>query len=420
MTTIDHDVAPGPLSRCQICGSADLELVLDCGHQPLCDTLLTQAMLREPETYFPLRLNRCLECGLAQLDYVVDGKIVFHPDYPYRSGITKELAEYQRAISTDLITRHRLKRGDLVVDIGSNDGTLLSGFRDLGMRVLGVEPTNIAKVARRAGISTLQSFFTEALAREILRDRGPAKLITATNVFAHMAPLGEVMRGIKALLARDGVFMTESHYLLNVVDTGQYDTIYHEHIRTYCLKPLVQLFRQYTMDVFDVRCVSRYGGNIRVSACNEGAHSVEPEVAAQLRVEEEFGLFRPEVYARFRDRAHRSRDALVEFAQRAKREGKRLVGNSCPGRCSTLLNFCGIGVDLMPYIAEQPTSLKLGLHLPGRHIPIVENTILAREQPDYVVLLAWHYAEPIAAYLRARGVKSTLVQPLPDVVVLSK
>lgn len=415
---IDHDVSPGPLHRCQICGSEHLELVLDCGHQPLCDSLLTKEMLSQPETHYPLRLNRCIECGLAQLDYVVDGAVVYHPDYPYRSGITAELATYQRAMSSDLIARLGLEASSLVVDVGCNDGTLLSGFRHHGMRALGIEPTNIARFAREAGIETIQTFFTESLARDIARDYGKAQLMTMTNVFAHMAPLGEAMRGIKALLDAKGVFVTESHYLLDVVATGQYDTIYHEHIRTYCLAPLVHLFGQYDMDVFDVRCVDRYGGNIRVSACHKGARPVLDSVGKQLAAEKAAGLFETGSYVRFRDRVNRSRDELMELAYRAKREGRSFVGNSCPGRASTLLNYCGMSIDLMPYIAEQPTSLKLGLHLPGKHIPVVENTILAREQPNHVVLLAWHYAEPIARYLRERGVKSTLIQPLPDVKIL--
>lgn len=413
-----HDAQPGALERCQICGSNHLELVMDVGHQPLCDTLLSPEMLNQPETYYPLRLNRCLECGLAQLDYVVDGAVVFHPGYPYRSGITRELSEYQGAMSQDLIERHALDKGSFVIDIGSNDGTLLSGFKGRGMRVLGVEPTNISRIAVEAGVETLQSFFNEAVAQSIAKDFGRPKLITATNVFAHIASLGEVMRGIKSLLDSNGIFVTESHYLLNVVETGQYDTIYHEHIRTYCLKPLVRLFEQYDMTVFDVQCVSRYGGNIRVSVCHKGARSISPSVARQVEIEEKAGLFDPKIYQRFRNRAYKSRDDLMTMAYDAKHSGKQFVGNSCPGRCSTLLNFCGMSRDLMPYIAEQPTSLKIGYHLPGRHIPVVDNSILALTQPDYVVLLAWHYAEPIQRYLHERGVRSTLIKPLPEVEVL--
>ncbi len=415
----DHDVAPGPLTRCQISGSSDLELIIDLGCQPLCDSLLTREQLAQPETHYPLRLFLCPELGLAQLDYVVDGSVVYHPDYPYRSGITKELAVYQRAFADGIVRELAVPRGSLCVDVGSNDGTLLTGFKLQGMRALGIEPTNIAKIARdENGIETLQSFFTESLARDIVKDYGRAKVITATNVFAHMAPLGEVVRGIRALLDDDGVFVTESHYLLDVIEKGQFDTVYHEHIRTYSLKSLVTLFSYYGMEVFDVRRADRYGGNIRAYVARKGTRPIAPAVPALLALEVERGLFDPKTYVRFRSRVENSRDMLMTLAYRAHQSGLAFVGNSCPGRCSTLLNYYGVTRDLMPLIAEQPTSLKLGLYLPGKHIPVVDNRVLIDEQPDYVVLLAWHYAIPIAEQLRARGLKSKLVVPLPDMHIM--
>lgn len=415
----DHDVAPGALTRCQITGSENLELIIDCGHQPLCDSLLTTEELREPETYYPLRLLMCPESGLAQIDYVVPGEVVYHPDYPYRSGITKELEVYQRAFASGIVKELGIEQGSLCVDIGSNDGTLLTGFKQLGMRALGVEPTNIAKIARVENqIDTIQSFFTEELAKQMVRDYGHAKVVTATNVFAHMATLGEVMRGICQLLDRDGVFITESHYLLDVIEKNQFDTVYHEHIRTYSLRSLVTLFAYYDMDVFHVQRADRYGGNIRAYVARKGVRKGTAAVDDLLTLEVERGLFEPATYVAFRNRVNEARDQLMELAYSARRRGQRLVGNSCPGRCSTLINYYGITRELMPYLAEQPTSLKLGLHLPGKHIPVVPNQRLIDEQPDYVVLMAWHYAEPIAKQLRARGLKSKFVTPLPNFEIL--
>ena len=415
----DHDVNPSPLERYQISGSSNLELIIDLDCQPLCDSLLTREQLLQPEATYPLRLYLCPESGLAQLDYVVDGSVVYHPEYPYRSGITKELEVYQRAFAKGVVDELAVPKGSLCVDIGSNDGTLLTGFKLQGMRALGVEPTNIAKIAREEnGIETLQQFFTEALAKNIIKDYGKAKVITATNVFAHMAPLGEVVRGICALLDDDGVFITESHYLLDVVEKGQFDTVYHEHIRTYSLKSLVTLFGYYGMDVVDVRRADRYGGNIRAYVARKGSRPIAPAVPALLALEVERGLFDPKTYVKFRARVEKSRDELMTLAYQAHQKGLSLVGNSCPGRCSTLLNYYGMTRDLMPYLAEQPTSLKLGLYLPGKHIPVVNNQRLIDEQPDYVVLLAWHYATPIAEQLRARGLKSKLVVPLPDVKLI--
>lgn len=416
---VDHDVLPGKLDRCQVCGNTELELVIDVGHQPLCDSLLSDEQLDRPEVYYPLRLLRCPCCTLTQLDHVVDGSVVYAPDYPYRSGVTAELRVYQEAFADSVIDKIGLPDTSLCVDIGSNDGTLLTGFKKNGMVVLGVEPTNIARIARSEnGIDTIQSFFTEALAREIIAEHGHAKVITTTNVFAHMAPLGEVMRGIATLMANDGVFITESHYLLDVLHGAQYDTIYHEHIRTYSLKSLVTLVEFYGMEVFHVQRADRYGGNIRAYVARKGTRPMDPSVSALLNLEQSEGLHSSEIYEKFRDDAYRSRDDLMEFAYWAKRNGHSFVGNSCPGRCSTLLNFCGMKPELLPYLAEQPASMKLGKYLPGLHQPIVENSILLREQPDFVLLLAWHYAKPISEQLRARGLKSKFVMPLPRFTVL--
>jgi hypothetical protein len=380
--------------------------------------LLRPEDLNKPEKHYPLRLFRCTVCANAQLDYIIDGSEVYYPEYPYRSGITREVNDYQQSMSADLIAKIGLAPGSLVVDIGSNDGTLLGGFKKLGMRALGIEPTNIGQIARDVGIETLQSFFTEAVAGDVRRDYGGAKLITATNVFAHMATLGEVMRGIVALLDENGVFVFENHYLLDVIEKNQYDTIYHEHVRTYCLRSIIKLFSYYGMEVYRVERVSRYGGNIRVFTSRKERRTIESSVRNLLDVEQQFGLYESAVYAAFRQRIEKTCDDLVRLAYRAKLEGALFVGKACPGRCSTLLNYCDLGTNVIPYIAEQHTSLKLGMLLPGKHIPIVKDEQLLKDQPDYIVILAWHYGEPIARILRDQmGLKSKLVLPLPTVTI---
>jgi C-methyltransferase C-terminal domain/Putative zinc binding domain/Methyltransferase domain len=416
---IDQDVQPGRLDRCQITGSSELNLVIDLGHQPPCDSLLTAEMLNQPEKAYPLRLMHCPESGLAQLDYVVDGSEIYYPDYPYRSGISRPLEVYQRAFADGIVKRFAISAGALCVDIGSNDGTLLTGFKRHGCRALGVEPTNIARIARSENdIETIQQFFTESLARDIVRDYGRARVITMTNVFAHMAPLGEVMRGLVQLLDSDGVFVTESHYLLDVLEKNQFDTVYHEHIRTYSLKSLLRLFSDYGMEVFDVERAERYGGNIRAYVARKGLYPVSAAVGELQALEERVGLHTQEAWSQFRRRVLDNRDRFMEFMYQTRRQGRSLIGNSCPGRASTLLNFYGVTPDLMPYIGELPTSLKLGLYLPGKHIPVVNNTRIVEEQPDYLILLSWHYMEPIVQRLRSEGVKSRLVIPLPEFKIL--
>jgi len=409
-----HFVKTGHISRCQVCDSDKLHLVIDLGHQPLCDSLLTKEQLNEPEMTYPLRFFWCENCSLAQIDYCVDGSTVYHPNYPYKSGVTKELVEYQHDMSRSLAAKYGIKESDLVVDIGSNDGTLLKGFKEAKAKVLGVEPTNIAKLANQDGIETIQEFFTEKLGKEMKERYGQASLILATNMFAHMATIGEVVSGIEALLKDDGVFISETHYLLDVINGGQFDTIYHEHLRTYSLKSLIKLFSYYNFTVTDVERGSRYGGNIRVHVTKGKDRPVSDNVKTLLALEESSGLNKLETYQKFAARVQQAKSDFVNFLRDAKAQGKSVIANSCPGRSVTLFNYYGIDSSLVPYITEQPASLKLGMYLPGKHLPVVNNEILIKEQPNYVILLAWHYAGPIMEQLRARGLRSDFIIPLPD------
>ena len=413
-----HMIKNGHLSKCQICNSEKLNLILDLGNQPLCDSLLSKEMLHSYEKTYPLRMLWCENCTLAQLDYCVDGTEVYHLDYPYRTGITKELVEYLNSMSDSLISKYHLSNEHLVVDLGSNDGTLLMGFKEKGIKVIGVEPTNISKIANENNIETVQEFFTTDVANNIKNKHGTASLILATNMFAHMATMGEVISGIESLLKPDGVFVFENHYLMDVIKGGQFDTIYHEHLRTYSLKSLVKLFSYYDLTVTDVERGSRYGGNIRVHVTKGKNKTVSKNVDSLLKLEEESGLYNLQTYRKFAERVKQAKKDFMSFLFDMKKEGKTIVGNSCPGRCVTLLNYYGVDLDLLPYIAEQPTSLKLNMFLPGKQIPIVNNEILIKEQPDYVVLLAWHYAKPIMEQLKERGLKSNFIIPLPDLTIL--
>lgn len=413
-----HFVKNGHQTRCQICNSDKLHLVLDLGHQPLCNTLLTTDALNQPEITYPLRMLWCQACTCVQLDYCVPGSQVYHPDYPYRSGITKELAEYQRKMSESLIKKYDLKSHDLVIDIGSNDGTLLSGFKNKGIRVLGVEPTNIANIAQSQGIDTIQEFFDIKLAKKIKQKYGQASLIITTNTFAHMQTIGEFIMGAYNLLKKDGVFINETHYLLDVIKSNQFDTIYHEHLRTYSLKAYVTLFNQYDFTVTDVERGERYGGNIRVFATKGKGRKMNLAVKELLQLEKQFVLGKLATYQKFAKRVKKARLQFMDFLISAKKAGKSVVGDACPARASTLLNYYGVDRQLLPYITEQPTSLKLNRYLPGKHIPIVNNQRLIDEQPDYVVILAWHYAQPIMRRLKARGLKSDFIIPLPEFKII--
>lgn len=419
MNKLNHDANLGKLDHCQITGSRNLFEAIDLGHQPPCSALLTDTTLREPETHYPLRLMVCPESGLGQLDYVVDGSILFPTEYSYRPGITPPLRDHLQSLANDIVAKLKTPAKSLCVDVGSNDGTLLSFFRNNGMRVLGVEPTNMAKVAsKELGVKTIQKFFTEAVAKDIVKKHGKVKIVTFTNVFAHMAPLGEVMRGVSRLLDKDGVVVTESQYLLDVFEGNQFDQIYHDHVRIYSLKSLVKLFPYYGMEVFDAKRTTGREGSIRVYAGWKGKHPINPEVKKLLQAEEKAGLFKPAAWAQFRKGVQKSKDRLLELAHKAKKEGLRFVADSSPTRGVVLMNYYGLDRSILPYVANLPGAEKNGKYMPGTHTPIVSNEILLKEKPDYIVILAWHYADFIIKNWRAKGLKSKFIIPLPEFKII--
>jgi hypothetical protein len=416
MKKIEHDVQPGKLDRCQITGSKNLFEAIDLGFQPSAGALLSKEDFYKSETHYPLRLMVCPESGLGQLDYVVDQKTLFSDtNYVYRTGISVPLREHLELVAGEVLLKASLPPKSLCIDIGSNDGTLLSFFKKHGMEVLGVEPTNMAKTAwKENGIKTIQAFFTEVIAKKIVKEHGKAKAITFTNVFAHMATLGEVMRGVSRLLDKEGVVMAESQYLLDVFEGNQFDEIYHEHVRIYSLKSLVKLFPYYGMEVFDARRVRTREGSIRVYAGWKGKHPVSPEVKKLLALEEKIGLFKPAAWGQFRKRVGNAREQLLDLAYKAKREGKTFVADSCPTRGVVLMNYYGLDKSLLPYIAQLPGTEKVGKYMAGTHNPIVSNEVLLKDKPDFVLILAWHYADYIIKNWRAKGLKSKFIVPLPN------
>lgn len=413
-----QNLSNGNQTYCQITKKKNLIEAIDLGYQPLADSLIEKKDLNKKEKKYPLKLFRSPMLGYAQLSYVVPGEKVYHPSYPYRPGITKEILVHYNDQVKENIKRLKLQKGDLVVDVGSNDGSLLYHYKKLNMNVAGVEPTNIANIANKNKIYTLKKFFNLSSSNEIIKLKGKAKLITSTNVFAHMSTLHDVMLGVLNLMDNDSYFIIENHYIKDILEYNQYDSIYHEHIRSYSLKSLIYLFKQYDLKVIDAVVVDRYNGSIKVTATNNLKLKANQRVDKLLKIEKEFGLFNTKVWNKFKSNVVQSKKNLRNMLIDLKSQGKRVVGNSCPARCSTLLNYCDIGVDLINYIAEQPTSLKLNKYLPGVKLPIINNKILFDEQPDYVLLLAWHLYKPIIKSLKAKGLKSKFIVPLPQPIII--
>ena len=413
-----HDLSIGLQTSCQLCGSIHLTLIIDLGHTPPCDSLLNKEQLNEPEKHYPLRLFKCDECDLVQIDYVVDPKVVFHNEYPYLGGITKTLANNLKNGAKKFVRDLNLPKDGLAVDLGSNDGTFLKGFKEEGMTVLGVEPTDIAKIATANGVNSIQEFFTEEVAKGIVKEHGKASILTAANMFAHVASLGDLMRGAEVLLEEGSYFVTESHYLLDIQDTLQFDSIYHEHLKSYSLKDLIFLFDCYDFTLVDAERIPNYGGSIRGYA-QKGKNGVQSKRLQELILkEQEANLYSMDTWADFNRKVFKARSDCRHFISNILNEGKSICGIGCPGRSSTLLSFYGLTSNEIPYIAEQSSCLKVGLYCAGQHIPVLDEEKMFDEQPDYALMLSWHYSDQIIENLRKKGLKSKIIIPLPELRII--
>ncbi len=413
-----HNFKPGKINKCQICGSINLVEVMKLGEQPLANSLIQDLSDENLVQKFPVNIIRCEDCSLLQIDYIVDQNKVYHPDYPYLPGITPTVDKEQKELCDYLCEKLNLKKNDLVVDIGSNDGSLLRYFKEQGLKTLGVEPTNIAQIACKNGIDTIQSFFNKEITDKIIAKNGKAKLLTSTNVFAHMSTLGDVMDGITNLIDDDGYYAFENHYILEILDKLQYDTFYHEHLRTYSLISLKKLFEMYNLCLFDAQIVSRYGGSIRCIVSKKEKKKTKRLV--ELLEKEKHALIDncEKTYKDFKSKVEKSKIDLMNLITNLKSDGKTVVAKSCPARAVVLLSYCGLNNKNLDYVAEQPTSLKLNYYIPGTNLKIIEDSILTKDEPDYILLLAWHLSKPIIDKWKKRGIKSKFIIPLPEVKIV--
>jgi len=397
---------------CQVCGFTQLEPILFLGYLPPVNTMNPLGEKPHEQKSYPAQLLFCPRCHLVQLGLIVDAGILFPPEYPYTSSTTKILRENFAELYREVQTVLDLKPNDLVVDIGSNDGNLLSNFKDRH-RVLGITPEEIGKIAIGRGIPTILNYFTGETVAEVLAQYGQAKLVTATNVFAHIEKVNDVVEGILQLLTADGVFISESHYLLALMETLQYDTIYHEHLRYYSLHSLQYLLEQHGLEVFHVKRIPTHGGSVRVYAARWGAYPVRESVSKLLAAEKPSVLDR-EALLGFRQRVMLSKLALISLLYELKRQGKRIYGISAPSRASTLINYTGIDEAILDNVLEIKGSHKIGKYVPGTLIPVIEESVLFEDQPDYALLLSWHIAEELMPKLRQKGFKGQFIVPLPE------
>jgi C-methyltransferase-like protein/methyltransferase family protein/putative zinc binding protein len=401
-----------PIESCQVCGHAPLDYVLSLGYMPPVNQMVPVGQVPRQLPWFPTTLLHCRNCELVQLGLAVDPVIIFPPEYPYTSGTTKLLRDNFADLQRESAAMLGLGEQDLVIDIGSNDGTLLSNFQNGGHRVLGIEPTDVGDIANERGIPTIKRYFGPEVAREVKREYGPASVVTAANCFAHIEDIHAIVDGVVEMLKDDGVFLTESHYLIPLLETLQYDTIYHEHLRYYSLTSLKHLFEMHGLDVFHARPIPSHGGSIRVYAARHGAHTVQDTVRRMLSAEPR-GEVMVKRLAAFRRDVILSKLRLLSMLRDLKEKGARVAGISAPSRASTLVNYVGLDEGLIDYVCEIPGSLKIGKCMPGTQIPVVDETKLYSDQPDCAVIFSWHIADELAPKLKAKGFRGQLITPLP-------
>jgi len=404
---------------CRMCKSSDVVKFLDLGFSPPSDNFLRREQLELPEIHYPLTVYVCNKCGLCQLGFVVRQELLFNEDYPYESSITDTGRDHFHKMAAQICNRFNITSDSLVIDVGSNVGVLLSGFKSMGLHVLGIEPSsNIAKTAIKNGIDTISEFFSSKLAFKILEQYGKASIITGTNVFAHMDNLHDFVRAADILLTNEGVIILEAPYLGKMLDDLEYDTIYHEHLSYLSLKPMYEFFKELGMDVFDIEMHVIHGGTIRYFIGRKNRHPISENISKFLQIEEEGKIHSIERLKKFASDVENHRNQLNRLLMDLRKEGKKIIGISAPAKGNTLLNYCRIGPETLDYITEK-SSLKIGKFTPGMHIPVYSEDILSKDKSDYALILAWNFAEEIIRNnqkYRNNGGKFIIPIPFPKII----
>lgn len=386
---------------------------------PHSDGFVPAATLTDPEPFFPLAAELCLACGQVQINYVVDPLYLYGQDYLYDSTITETGRKHFRGMAHDIVAAYNIPNGALAVDIGSNVGLLLSGFRDEGMRVQGVDPTpRMTMIAIRDGIDTITECFSSRAAARIVTEKGKASVITGTNVIAHIDDLDDLMKGIDILLDGQGIFVIEAPYLADLIAHTEYDTIYHQHLSYFSISPLHRFFARFGMEIIDVVRTTIHGGSIRIFVSRKGVRPVRPVVEEMMRSERSEHLHSLERMQRFAQDVYARRRALTALLVSLKNSGARIAGVGAPAKGSTLLNFCGITSALLDFITEK-NPLKVGRFTPGTHIEIVTDKILLEAMPEFALILPWNFAPEIMRNLQEyknHGGKFIIPIPLPHIV----
>ena len=404
-------------SPCLVCREKAVEIVLDLGETaPANNFILPEDLAQLNEPLFPLRLGLCRTCGHVQLtEFVPPGLMFDH--YLYMSSASSTLTGHLHCLARTVTGRLNLQRQDLVVDIGCNDGSLLEGFKLAGTdRRVGVDPAaNLAEAARKKGAEVVTAYFSPDIAVGIRERHGRASVITMTNTFPHIPDLQSLLQSIDLLLSKNGAFVLEAHYLVDLMEMCAFDTIYHEHVSYWALTPMARLFQEYGFEIFDVERLPIHHGQLRAWVGRVGKHPVSGNVAAMLSDERILELDQVAPYRAMATRIRQIKTDLLDLIREVRAAGGAVVGYGAPAKGSTLLSFFGIGPADIEYIADR-NVLKQGRLTPGSHIPIVAPERIFSDRPDVVLVLAWNFAdeisEQLSAYVEGGG---RLIVPIPRV-----
>ncbi len=404
-------------TTCRICHTPDIQPVLSLGTTPLADALRRKEQLSQAEPVFPLTVGFCPHCSLVQLLETVPPEILFCQDYPYYSSFSPALLEHSRANALELIDSRHLNSGSLVIELASNDGYLLKNFVEAGIPVLGIDPADgPARAAEKASVPTLCTFFGESLARKLAASGKTADVVIANNVLAHVADLHGFVEGIRTLLKEDGVAVIEMPYVKDLVDHCEFDTIYHEHLCYFSVTALDHLFRMHSLFLNDVKHLSIHGGSLRIYVGKK--ENVSPAVEGMLRTETAERVDQIDYYRDFAEKVQAIRTELRNLLQGLKEQGARIAAYGAAAKGSTMINYSGIGREFVDFVVDRNTH-KQGLYMPGRHIPVLAPEALLEQAPDYVLLLAWNFADEILQQQKEyqqRGGRFIIPVPHPRVV----
>lgn len=397
--------------KCQSCGSDNCIKFLDLGKQPICNHFLKKEFEIEKEKKYPLELIFCKDCTLVQLSFVPPGKETYGEAFDYLTQYTSELVKNFTELANTLIQNLNLRKDDYVIDIGSNDGTFLKPFKEKGIRVLGIEPSPIpCDYANKNGIPTINKRFEDAIDEVLAETKGKVKVIAAFNVLAHTDTIHGFLEGINGILSsNDAIFISQSHYLPNLINEREYDSVYHEHARYYSLTSVSYLLKLHGLNVYDAKETSIHGGSILVYA-SKREREISSRAKEILKKEEKFG--KPETYSSFAAAVEENRKELIKILLDLKAENKKIVGIGAPMKSSTLLNYCNIDSKILDYLAEL-NPLRIGSYSPGMHIKILAEAEFFKGMPDAALILSWNVAEHIIKNFRKKGYNGIFVIPMP-------